>query len=117
MIKQREKNNNEDNNNDSNDNDNHQDDLVNDSNDNDNQDDLINVDGLKSCAVEKGRIDRMKKIIKTHRAAVDFDKGFCNVRVTYDVEGIDEDEKRKKEKESRHKVYTDFKNGRKSVKF
>ena len=61
-------------------------------NKNNNQTVNVKVDALKSVAVKASRIERMKKGFKTHRAAVNFDKGFCEVQVTFDVERMKDNE-------------------------
>ena len=39
----------------------------------------INLDEIKPVAISAPKIEQMKKQYKTHRAAFDFDKGFCSV--------------------------------------
>ena len=49
----------------------------------------ISLDKMKPCAVSASKIEKMKCTIKTHRAAVDFDKCFCKAKVVLKKEKID----------------------------
>ena len=36
---------------------------------------------MRPCVVSALKIEKMKRTVKTHRAAVDFDKSFCKAKV------------------------------------
>jgi hypothetical protein len=38
---------------------------------------------LSTQAMTKSKIEQMKKKVRTHRVAVNFDAGFCNMQVTH----------------------------------
>ena len=37
----------------------------------------VSIEELKACAVSAQKIEQMKKMVRTHRAALDFDQSFC----------------------------------------
>ena len=49
----------------------------------------ISINKMRSCAVSTSKIEKMKCTIKTHRAAVDFDKSFCKAKVVVKKEKVD----------------------------
>ena len=43
----------------------------------------ITIGELKPCAVSAKKIEQMKKLVRTHRAAFDFDQSFCSAAVGF----------------------------------
>ena len=43
----------------------------------------ITIGELKPCAVLAQKIEQMKKLVQTHRAAFDFDQSFCSAAVGF----------------------------------
>jgi hypothetical protein len=41
----------------------------------------ISLNEMKPCAVSASKIEQMRRTVKTHRAAIDFDKFFCKAKV------------------------------------
>ena len=46
----------------------------------------ISLDEMKPCAVSASKIEQMRRTVKTHRAAIDFDKSFCKAKVAVKIE-------------------------------
>ena len=44
---------------------------------------------MRPCVVSALKIEKMKRTVKTHRAAVDFDKSFCKAKVVVKKEKVD----------------------------
>ena len=49
----------------------------------------ISLDKVKLCMVSASKIEQMRHTVKTHHAAVDFDKSFCKAKVVVKVEKVD----------------------------
>ena len=45
----------------------------------------LSVDEVKPCAVSASRIEQMKQMYRTHRAAFDFDHAFCKIEVVVKI--------------------------------
>ena len=43
----------------------------------------ITIGELKPCAVSAQKIEQMKKLVRTHRAAFDYDQLFCSAAVGF----------------------------------
>jgi hypothetical protein len=39
------------------------------------------ISELKPCSMSSSKIEQMKEKVRTHRAALDFDRNFCEVRI------------------------------------
>ena len=48
----------------------------------------ISLDEMKPCAVSASKIEQMRRTVKTHRAAIDFDKSFCKAKVVVKIEKV-----------------------------
>ena len=66
-----------------------------------NNGELLSVDDLKAHAVKANKSEQMKKIFKSHRGAFDFDTNFCHIKVAFDDERMEEEEKEKELKKSK----------------
>ena len=42
---------------------------------------VMRVDEMKPCAISRQRIEQMKRVVKMHRAAIDFDTSLCSCTV------------------------------------
>ena len=49
----------------------------------------ISLDEMRPYTVSASKIEKMRRTIKTHRAAVDFDKSFCKAKVVGKKEKVD----------------------------
>ena len=48
----------------------------------------ISLDEMKPCAVSASKIEQMRRTVKTHRAAIDFDKSFCKAKAVVKIEKV-----------------------------